>query len=166
MIDGVYHVYVLIRDTRAFLRDASSATESPDDEETLFLRRIYRRILQQTVAVVVVGCVVIPCIAPWTAVWFRGIVAWDAVFRMCIGLMLSIGTSWLYMFAGASLGCLSAPSSFLRSPAGESWMQALGGTRSVAQHRVFCVFGVLVGLGVMTGVALLLIYMAPTPPGR
>ena len=110
----------------------------------------------------VVGFVVVPCSAPWLAVWLHDITASDALFRMFLGMILSLGLVWFYLFAGAALGCLTAPSSFLCGPAGRKWMKLLGGTRNLPTHRVVCVLGALLGFGIMAGVAVLLIYMHPT----
>ncbi len=109
MVDllGVYHLYVLMRDTRAFLRDANNATEWADAREVPFLRRVYKRIKKGGLW---------PLLAVWSSrVPFRGFAVWiysiapaDALFRMFLGLLWSLGTVWVYLYPVLRFGCLTA----------------------------------------------------------
>jgi hypothetical protein len=114
------------------------------------------------VAVIATGWVVIPCVVPWFAVCLRGITPEDAMVRMLIGVIISTGLMPVHILAGASLACLTAPSDFLRGPAGKKWMKALGGTRSILTHRIFCLFGTLPAITLLAALAVLQVCMAPT----
>jgi hypothetical protein len=157
-----YHLYDLARDSRRFLQESYPRSGQGGIETAAFNRRTYRRVVWVAGAVVAAGWVAVPCAAPWVAWWVRGITPRDASFRMALGVLISTGPVPLYVFSGASVGCLTAPSSFLRGPAGARWMQVFGGTRSVVTHRVFCVLAALTGFVVMIVFAVFVICMAPT----
>ena len=165
MIDGIYHLYEitkLICGARAVFREAGAATARADSRDGASHRQIYDRIVRLTVAMVASYCIVVPCSAPWLAFWLYGITPGEALFRTLLGLLLSIGTVFLPIYAGESLGCLTAPAAFLRSPAGAPWMRAVGPGPTIAEHRALCIFALLVGFGAMIGIGSILILMNPT----
>jgi hypothetical protein len=162
VFDIAFHVYELVRDSRKFLKEASQSLGRMGSDRTARLIRVYRRIVRVAIGVVTIGWVVPPCISPWLAVWLHGIAPADALFRMFLGLLISIGLLPFYIITGAALGCLTAPAAFLTAPSGKTWMKLLGGTRSVLKHRVFCVLATLTGFGLMVGMGVFLFSMSPT----
>ena len=162
MVHIVHALYMLYCDSRKIIREAGYSLGEESSYSPAMARRIYRRIVWTAAAVVMTGWFVTPCTAPRLAVWFRGITSQDASFRAFLGVIISTGLLPLYVFAGACCGCLTAPSEFLKSPVGRTWLRLLGGTRSMATHRVFCVLGALTGFALMGGFGAFLMYMAPT----
>lgn len=161
LVQLVIHLYEFSQQTHGFVQDTSRATEHEDAERAAVLRRIYQQIVRVVVATLIVGCVAVPCAAPWVGAALYGIKADDAAYRMLLGVIVSLGPAILYMFTGVSLGCLLAPSTFLQSPAGAKWMELIGTTNMVAA-RVVCGLVVVAGGSVMLSVAAFLISMAPT----
>jgi hypothetical protein len=153
-------IYRLSRETHRFVESARGDLEHEDADQEALLRQTYRRIVRIAACVFVFGCVIIPCVTPWVAVWLHGYKPLDGVFRMVMGLLISFGAACLYLFAGVALGCLTAPAEFFRSRAGAQWM-ALMGTRSVLVSRITCVLGVLVGCAIMVWEVDAILRMAP-----
>ncbi len=147
------------RETRGFVSAANDAADHEDAARAAGLRRAYRRIVRIVVATLAFGCVVLPLAVPWAGVLWYGNQVEGVASRAFRGFLLSMLVSLLYLFAGVALGCLLAPADFLRSPAGATWMKLIG-TKSVRGARVVCGVVAAVGLGVMGGVAALIISMA------
>jgi hypothetical protein len=147
------------RESQEFVQAASQSLGHQDAEYATSLRRTYGRIVRLTQGTVLFGCLAVPGVAPWLAVWFHGGKADAAALAVLQGVVISlIGPSLLYLFAGVALGCLVAPSDFLLSPAGVKWMELIG-TKNVTGARLVCVLVVLAGSAVMVGIGAALMHV-------
>lgn len=161
LVRVIYAMSRMSRDTHAFIKGASQAAVHEDPEVAESLRRTYRQIIRTVIATVIFGVLVVPILTLSIGVISYGITQEDAAGRLLVGIVFSLVLSILYLFVGVSLGCLLAPPEFFRSQAGEKWIELIG-TSDMVAARIICGLVVVIGGGVMFGVAAFLIAMAPT----
>jgi hypothetical protein len=155
-------VLAFSRASRQFL-DESQGSLDEDDVDYEALRFYCRGIVALAVLFAVLGGLVAPVTVPWLiyhAGDFRNPTA--PIGATIIGLIFSLMTVFLYLFAGAATGCLLAPGSFFDSSVGRKWLELIG-TKSPTAARVICLVLALIGVGVVMGVAALQAWLMYSP---
>jgi hypothetical protein len=123
-------------------------------------RRAYETIVNSAKITCIACIVFIALIVPATGIVLLGFKPVDAGGRMLMGLIFSVIASPAFVCAGTALGCLTVPNAFLSSSAGAVWMRLIG-ARSHSQARLICWLLVLAVIGLISGLAFMLLTMAP-----
>jgi hypothetical protein len=155
-------VLAFSRASRRFL-DESEGLLDEEDPDHAALRFYCRGIVALAVLFAVLGGLVVPVAVPWLVYHagnFPNHVA--PVGATLIGLIFSIMTVFLYLFAGVATACLLAPAAFFDSPVGQKWLELIG-TKNRTAARLVCLVLALVGVGVMVGVAALQAWLMHSP---
>jgi hypothetical protein len=140
-------IYGFIRTARRYGNEERKILAHLPAEYHAPIQLIRKRIVMLAAAGAVILMLVVPVLAPIYAMITEGISSKDALGR---GVLLLCGAPFTFfagVFWGLSLGILTAPEWYLRSPLGWKWCRLTGGA-SIKGARFVALIATLMGLAI------------------
>jgi hypothetical protein len=171
----MFRLWLIIQELRRFSREASTflgkseqliEQDSARDTYTSdVLRHSYRRILLFAalfpIVFGVIAPIAVPCIVFHTGE-YRGE---KLAAALVTGILISLGASFFYLFAGVAFGCLLAADEFMDSPVGRQWLKLIG-TENRTAARVVCFIAAAAGLVIAIGICFVEVVLLNAPPAQ